>query len=685
MQLPLNIVYDTDYTQTIKFGWYPIVSSAQWSVTTPWVKKSEGFFDRLAGLFVTKSTINTSPKTQWSTLTNPPQQTSALARSPLQDQIKALLELPDDQYKDSMLTSPLRKHIAAVQNEYLQTISDVKSHIAPSYREVKGGQISVSWLYGKNYYVQSYPSSIDMLWTRDMLWFHAKRDMSFFLFPEDDADIQSMLKTRATQLKAQINEANAKWMTIDTEVEVQYRDVEMIRQKLTTREERYFETGYYTTIYEQHPEKLVEECKKFEQKIAGFGVRLKPSTQRMDEWFVSTMPLCIDELGITRSTVTTSLGGSFPFISNDLITDSGILYGVNMHTGWLVIFDRFGSKLPNMNSVVLATSWAGKSFMVKLEVLRYLLNGINIMVIDPENEYKSLVEKVWWQYINIATSSNQFLNPFDIPPKIEDIEYGKGDLLRGQIMNLIGLIGILIWWLSALDEAVLDKALQATYSLRGITLQTDDYTGKTPPLMSDLLNVLEGMDGWDQMALRLSKFVTGTFGKVFNNYTNIDLNNQFTVFSIRDLEEALKTPAMYNILNFIWTKVRSQKMRRLLICDEARIMLQNDISANFLFGLIKRARKYWLGITTISQDIEDFIRSKYGKPIVSNSALQVLLKQSTTSIKWLNDLLGLSEAEQQRLVAAGVWEGLMFAGNQHIAMKVLASPYEKEFITTDVK
>lgn len=312
----------------------------------------------------------------------------------------------------------------------------------------------------------------------------------------------------------------------------------------------------------------------------------------MDEGFTANLPICLDNLGIVRSAVTSSLAASFPFISSDLVSDTGILYGINAHTGGLVIFDRFNSSLPNMNSVILATSGAGKSFAVKLEILRYLLNGVDIIVIDPENEYQTLCEKVGGTYVNIATSSHQFLNPFDLPPMIEDVEYGKGDLLRSQIMNLVGLIQILIGKLGAEEEALLDKALQNTYALKGFSFEEDDYTGKQPPLMEDLMNVLNGMHGGEQIALKLSKYVTGTFGKLFNNYTNIDINNAITVFSIRDVEEALKTPAMFNVLNFIWSKVRSVKKQRLLVCDEAWIMLQNDISANFLFGLIKRARKY---------------------------------------------------------------------------------------------
>ncbi|HMT27477.1 MAG TPA: ATP-binding protein, partial [Candidatus Absconditabacterales bacterium] len=484
----------------------------------------------------------------------------------------------------------------------------------------------------------------------------------------------TMLKNKATQLKAEINEAASKRITIDTELEVQYRDVEMIRQKLATREERYFESGFYMSLYNPEADKLVEEGKKFEQKISGYGIKIKAANQRMDEGMNCNVPLCIDDLGITRSMVTSSLAGSFPFISSDIISKTGILYGLNMQTGALVVFDRFNNKLPNMNSVVLATSGAGKSFTVKLEILRYLIQGIQVMVIDPENEYKALTEKVGGTYVNIATNSDQHINPFDIPPKIEDIEYGKGDLLRSQISGLLGMIGILVGGLTPESEALLDKALQNTYALKGITIDSDDYTGKKPPIMEDLLNVLEGMEGGENLAIRLSKYVTGTFAKVFNNQTNIDLSAQFTVFSIRDLEEALKTPAMYNVLNFIRTKIRSQKTQRLLVVDEAWIMLQNEISANFLFGLIKRARKYGLGITTISQDIEDFVKSKYGKPIVSNSAVQILLKQSTTSIKSLSSILGLTETEKQTLVSANIGEGLLFAGSQHVAVKIMASP-----------
>jgi len=676
MDIVKEFIFDTNYSQSIP-NWGKPNYILQADNT-----KSGWFFDKIFATIFPSAAAPKSNTKSWSPVL---QENMSIKDKELKDQVKYLLELPDEEYNDNKLTSRLRQYIVDAEKQYVSVINDYKSHIAPSFWEHKPNYFNVSGLFGKSYYVQSYPSYIDALWTRDILSFHAKWDMSRFIYPEDDSAIQAMLKTRATQLKAEIKDAMEKWITLDTEVEQQYKDVEMIREKLTTREERYFETWYYINVYEETEDKLKEEWKKIEQKIAWYWIRMKNATQRMDEWFNSALPLCIDDLWITRSSVTSSLAWSFPFISNDMISETGILYGVNQHTWWLVIFDRFNSKLPNMNSCVLATSWAWKSFTVKLEVLRYLLNWIDIMIIDPENEYKSLAEQVWWTYINIATSSQQFINPFDIPPKISDIDYGKWDLLRSQIMSLVGLVKLLIWDMTVEEEALLDKALQSTYSLKGFSLEAMSYEGKQPPLMEDLMNVLDGMDWGEKIALKLSKYVTWTFWKLFNNYTNVDINNAITVFSIRDLEEVLKTPAMFNVLNFIWTKVRANKKKRLLICDEAWIMLKHETSAEFLFGLIKRARKYGLGITTISQDIEDFVKSKYGKPIISNSSLQILLKQSTTSIKSLNDLLGLSEAEQRRLVSCGIWEGLIFAWQQHVAVKVLASPTEKEFISTDIK
>lgn len=684
-----NIIYETDYSSLLKKWWWPFYKKIVQSETTntgnnksSQKKKSffDNFFDTIFGTTSSKNSNNSNDNKEKKEI----EVKNIKLDDNLETKIKDLIKIPDSDFNDKLLTQEIRQYLVKMEKRYTSSLSDYKSHIAPSFWELRWTNFNLSGMFGKTYYASSYPSYIDFLWTRDIIGFYWKWDASWFIYPWEDIGIQWMLKKRATQLKAEISDAQSKWVTIDTEVEVEYRDVEAIRQKLATREERYFEGSFYFTVYHENEEKLNENAKKIEQKIGWLWIKIKPATQRMDEGFLSTIPFIKDELWIYRSMVTTSLAWSFPFISNDLIDNDWIFYWVNLHTWSLVIFDRFSKKLPNANSVVLATSWAWKSFTVKLEILRYLLHNIDIIVIDPDNEYKWLINQVWWTYVNIAVNSNQYLNPFDLPPKIEDIDYKKWDLLRSQIMSLIGLITVLIWWVTPEEEALLDKAIQATYSIKWITFETENPEWITPPIMWDLMNILEWMDWWDRLAIKISKYVTGTFGNLFNNQTNVDLNKWLSVFSIRDLEDALKTPAMYNILNFIWTKVRSHKKKRLLIVDEAWIMMQNEVSWNFLFGLIKRARKYWVWVTTITQDVEDFLKSPYWKPIISNASIQILLKQSTASIKSLENTFWLSEAEKQKLVSSNVWEWLFFAGNQHVAIKIIASPAEKEFITTDV-
>lgn len=671
-------IIDTDYTKFLKFWGYPNFDKNLLQKKS--VQKKQSFIDKIINfLFPSvnkpKKSAKKSEKSQWSW--------KVIWRwKSLEEQLKEIISLPDEEYSDKLLTPELRKYIQQFEKEYTDALESYKDHIAPSYWEVAPSYFNVSWVFWRTYYANSYPSYIDFLWTRDIISFDWKWDMSWFIYPEDDAKIQSVLKRRATQLKAEISSAMERWITIDMEIQKEYEDVEEIRRKLTTREERYYEASYYICLYENNLEKLDELSKRFEQKISGYWIKVKRAAFRMDEWFNSTLPLGIDDLWISRSMVTTSLAGSFPFISNDLSDDEWILYWINKHTWWLVIFNRFSKKLPNANEVILATSWAWKSFTTKLEILRYLLLWVEVIVIDPENEYKPLIDKVWWTYINVAVNWNQHINPFDLPPKIEDVEYWKGDLLRSHIMNLIGLISVLVWWLTPEEEAILDKALQTTYSLKEITFEDESMEWKTPPLMENLVNILEWMDWWEKLAVKLYKYVSWTYWKLFNNYTNVDLDSWLTIFNIRDLEDALKTPAMYNILNFIWGRVRAKKKPRLLIIDEAWIMMKHNISANFLYWLVKRARKYKLWITTITQDIEDFVKSEYWKPIVSNSAIQILLKQSPASIKALDKILWLSDAEKQLLVSSWVWEWLFFAWNQHIAIKILASPYEKDFIET---
>jgi len=679
-----NNLYDCDYTKQLKKWWFPNhISRIK--------KKLKKDTEKMSFLDKIMNTLFPALKNKGKNIRKGKvKKQKSSSKLSMEERVKELIDLPEEEFNTKLLDSDLRRYLTDVNNQIQKANIWIKEKIAPSVFDVRSNEINVSGMYSKTYYANSYPSSIDFLWTRDLLNLYTKWDASWFIYPSQKHEIESTLKKRATQLKAEIHDAHDKGRTLDTDLEVEYQDVENIRKKLSTWEEKYYQNSFYISLFNDQTGKEKEAnneenlniwWKKLEQKMQWLWVNIKNAALRQDEWFDSTTPLCIDDLSIYRSMLSTSLWGAFPFISNDLIEDEGILYGINLHTGSLVIFDRFSKKLPNSNSVIFATSGAGKSFTVKLEILRYLLLGTDIIVIDPENEYKPLIDKVWGTYVNVSVNSHQYINPFDLPPKLEDFEYQEWDLLRGKIMDLLGLVWVLLWGLTPEEEAILDSAIQQTYQLKEIDFDSPSE-GKTPPLMEDLLNVLEGTEGGNNLAIRLSKYVTGSFGNIFNNYTNIDLESGLTVFSIRDMEEALRTPAMYNILNFIWTKIRSKKRKRMLVVDEAWIMMQHEMAANFMYWLIKRARKYKLGVTTISQDVEDFMNSPYGKPIVSNSAMQILLKQSAASIKALDKVFNLSDTEKTRLVSWNIWEGLFFAGNQHVAMKILASPYEKDFIET---
>ena len=677
-----NKIYDGNITKELKW-WIPNfkVKKKQSKEEKKW------FIDKIV------DTLFPSASWKWKSTTKSKktiEKTENKSSLKLEEQIRLFLEMKDEDYKESKLTSELRAYLQKINQEFDRANINIKQKVSPSSFDIWVNEINVSWMYARTYYVNSYPSIIDFLWTRWLVNLDWKYDTSWFIYPTEKGNMNSALKKRATQLKVEINDAMEKGRAVDKDVEIEYQDIQNILTKLATWEEKYFQTSCYTTLYSEetwrekkhNPENNLEIfSKRFEQTMKTYAINVKRASFRMDEGFHSTTPLGVDDLWIYRSMLSTSLGGSFPFISNDLIQESGILYGINLHSSSLVIFDRFNKKMPNSNSIILATSWAWKSFTTKLEVLRYLLLWTETIIIDPENEYKALVEKVGWTYINVSVNSHQYINPFDLPPKLEDREYAEWDLLRWKIMELIWLISVLVWWLSPEEEAILDTAIQQTYALKEIDF-TSDPEWKTPPLMEDLLTVLQGTEWGNLLAIKLSKYVTWTFWNLFNNYTNIDLDSGLTVFSIRDIEDALKTPAMYNVLNYIWTRVRAQKKKRLLVVDEAWIMMKEEMAASFLFGLIKRARKYKLWVTTITQDVEDFLSSPYGKPIVSNAAVQILLKQSTVSIRALDKVFSLSEAEKNMLVSANVWEGLLFAWQQHVALKVLASPYETDFIST---
>nr|HPO06274.1 DUF87 domain-containing protein [Candidatus Gracilibacteria bacterium] len=382
-----------------------------------------------------------------------------------------------------------------------------------------------------------------------------------------------------------------------------------------------------------------------------------------------------------RNMNTSPLSTTFPFSSSELTSDQGILYGLNRHNDSLIIFDRFS--LENANSVVFAKSGAGKSYAVKLEILRLMMMGVDVLIIDPEKEYRDLCDTVGGTYLNISINSNERINPFDLPEGIKDEDIKPGDLVRSSIINLHGLFNLMLGDLNSEEEAIMDKALIDCYALKGITMETENLAGLSVPTISDLYDILSSTKGADSLAKRLQKYTTGSFAGVFNQPTNVDLSSGMIVFNVRDLEEELRPIATYIILNFIWNKVRSSLKKRILLIDEAWSMMQHEYSARFLYGLVKRARKYWLGITTITQDVEDFIKSDYGKPIITNSSMQILLKQSASAIEGLGKIFNLTQGEKYMLLNSAVGQGLFFAGNKHVAYQVIASYNEDKVITTN--
>jgi len=433
-------------------------------------------------------------------------------------------------------------------------------------------------------------------------------------------------------------------------------------------------------LYSDSLDELDKNSKILESALGAKLVVTKRALLAVEAGFNSTLPLGVDELDVASNLNTSPLSSTFPFVSSDLTGNDGILYGINRHNNSLILFDRF--QMENANFVIFAKSGAGKSYAVKLEILRSLMVGIDVIVIDPENEYQHLAEAVGGTYINISLNSDFRINPFDLPIGMEDED--KADILRSAVINLVGLMGLVLGKLDPTEEAILDKALWATYAKKDIT-ENSDYATVEMPIMSDLIEVLAGMVGGESLAQRLGKFTEGTFAGLLNNQTNVVLKNQLLVFSIRDLEDSLRPIAMYIILGHIWNVVRSELKKRIMVLDEAWIMMQHEDSARFVFGIAKRARKYYLGLTTITQDVADFMASPYGKPIVTNSSIQLLLKQSPAAIEIVQETFFLTEGEKYLLLESDVGEGIFFAGLKHAAIKIYASYVEDQIITTDPK
>lgn len=560
----------------------------------------------------------------------------------------------------------------------MENFKDVKKVIAPTGVEVDSNYLKVGDKFVKTFFIFSYPRYLSSGWLSAMINSPNLFDISISINPVDTGMALKNLRKKAAQLEAEISEQQEKGLVRDPILETAFQDVEKLRDELQQAQEKLFSVSAYITIYASTKEELTKLENKITSEMEAKMVYIKPAIfQQLDGW-QSILPLANDRLSITNTLNSGPLCSFFPFISEDLTSDQGIMYGINLYNYNLVIFDRFS--LENANQVVFAKSGGGKSYATKLEIIRSLMMGVDIMVIDPENEYQRLAQTFGGTIFNISLTSPHHINPFDIPliPKDES----PADVLRSHMVNVSGLIKMMLGKITSEEDALLDQAITETYASHEIT-PLEDFSKATPPLLGDLETVLYNMKGGRGLTERLYKFTKGSFAGFMNQPTNINVNNRLIVFSIRDLEDQLRPFAMYVILNHIWNLIRAEFKKRLMIIDEAWWMMKYESSASFLFGLVKRARKYYLGVTTITQDIEDFFNSPYGRAIITNSSLQLLLKQSPATIDIIIKAFNLTETEKNLLLGAQVGTGLFFAGKRHVAIQIIPSYFEDKIITTN--
>jgi len=553
----------------------------------------------------------------------------------------------------------------------------VQDVVAPSAIEVEFNHLKIGNRYFRTLFVAGYPRFVSANWLAPLINFDHSLDVSMYVYPVEGKSVLDDLRRKIAEMEAEIQTDVKHGKIVDPSTQAKLEDARSLQEQLVKGAERFFQFGLYITIPADTPQELNQVSKEVESTLGSLLIVSKHATLQMEDGFKATIPACVDRLMITRNMDTTSLATTFPFTSSELTANEGIMYGINEHNDSLVIFDRF--TLENANSVIFAKAGAGKSYLVKLEALRSLLFGTELIIIDPEAEYEALTEAVGGEYITFGFQSKAKINPFDLSAIYEE---GENELGL-KILSLHSLFKVIMGQLSATEEAVLDRALILTYKMKGIT--PDPSTQKRePPLMEDLYKALRGMEEPEASSLadRIEKFVKGSFAGIFDQRSNVDITNKFTVFSIRDLEDALRPIAMYIILDFIWTKVKKEMKKRILVVDEAWYLMKYPDSANFLYSIAKRARKYYLGLTTITQDVEDFMASEHGKAIITNSSIQVLMKQSPAAIDTVGEVFYLSEGEKHLLLSADIGEGLFFAGANHVAIRVVASPEEHRLITT---
>lgn len=597
----------------------------------------------------------------------------------LNSNINELIPKPKEPAIGLSFDSEKSKSIIEEEKAFRRGVLSVRDLISPASLKAEAKHLVLGNKFVRTIFVIGYPRYISVGWFAPIINLNLTFDVSMFFYPVKSSIILKQLQNKVGSISAQIISDAEKGAARDPLRETALHDIEYLRDALTQGTEKFFQFSLYITLYSENLEELDRMSDQVEDILGSRLVYSRRVYFQSEQGFNSTLPVGNDELYITFNMNSSPIASSFPFISSELTSDKGILYGINRHNNSLILFDRFS--LQNANSVVFATSGAGKSYAIKLEVLRSLMLGSDVIVIDPEYEYKHLAEAVGGTYINISLASENKINPFDLPRSIGG-EAKPKDIIRSAVITLKGLMRLMLGKLNYDEDSIIDRALLETYAKKDITPDSD-LSNIEPPIMSDFEQVLEGMEGGADLALRLKKYTEGTFAGLLNNPTNVEMNNQMVAFSVRDLEDELRPVAIYTIVNYIWNVVRSETKKRILVIDEAWWMMQHEDSAKFIFALVKRCRKYYLGVTTITQDVNDFLTSPYGQAIVNNSSLQILLKQSPAAIDLVQKTFLLTEGEKYLLLECGLGEGIFFAGNKHVAIKIVASYSEDQLITSD--
>lgn len=560
---------------------------------------------------------------------------------------------------------------------YQSGVLELQDIIAPSGLKISPKTINLGEKIVRTFFVISYPRFLSANWFSPIINLDKVFDISIFIHPIDTSTILRQFTKKVADIEVDISTRETKGLVRDPKLDTAYQDLEELRDKLQQAQERLFDVGLYLSIYgenEQELDKIESEIKSILESNLVF---IKPALFQQEQGFQSVLPIGEDKLGVHSKLNSEPLSSIFPFISFDLTSDKGILYGINRHNSSLILFDRFS--LENYNSVTFAKAGSGKSYQTKLEIIRSMMFDTDVIVLDPEREYEYLAEATGGRYFNISLTSEHHINPFDLPVPREG--ESSADVLRSNIINLVGLFRIMLGGLTPEEDAVMDRAITETYALKDITPESN-FAAAEPPLMSDFELVLGGMEGGESLAQRLTKYTKGTWAGFINRPSNIDINKKFVVFSLRDMEEELKPVAMYIVMHYIWNAIRKELKKRLLVIDEAWYLMKSEDTASFLLGLAKRGRKYYLGLATITQDVEDFLKSPYGLPIISNSSIQILLKQSPSSIDIVQKTFNLTDEEKYLLLESDVGEGMFFAGLKHVAIKVIASYTENQIITS---